>query len=298
MVSEKSRETDDHAMVESREIGNLQATRDAADGPNVAVSIITVTFNSSSDLRRSYAKFEHGDIEWIVVDNDSADDSVDVAQRLGARVVTLPTNVGFAKANNIGASVANGNVLLFANPDVTPEAVGVRSLADAARREGGIHAPQLLNDDQSLQENGRGTPFPHRKVLHYVRRNTRQHDPYLLFAAEGETVDCVWATGAALAIKTTEFAEIGGWDERFFMYYEDSDICLRARYRGWPVRVHGDVRWHHGWRRAIRRGWNLWAWRQELRSAAIFYWTHKYCILPVGRRSKELRRLEQNRGLV
>jgi N-acetylglucosaminyl-diphospho-decaprenol L-rhamnosyltransferase len=254
-----------------------------------SVGLITVSYNSARDLERFWAGRPFGPYRWTVVDNHSSDDSRQVARRLGAQVVALGTNRGFSAANNVGAAAMDCDVLIFCNPDVTVTPDGVAALAEQARRHGGIVAPQLVNADGSLQENGRGVPYPTRKLRHLLRR----HDPaYLRFARPGELVEVVWAMGAALAVTRADLAVLGGWDPGFFVYYEDSDLGLRAWRHGMGVRVDGDVRWQHGWGRETARGFSATAWRHELASAARFYRKHPHCLVPVGPRARALDRVD------
>lgn len=253
------------------------------------VSLITVAYNSAPALEGFWDGRPFGPHRWTVVDNCSSDGSVDVARRLGARVVQLDSNRGFSAANNVGASASDSDVLIFCNPDVTVTADGIAVLADYVRRHGGIAAPQLVNADGSVQENGRGVPYPTRKIGHLLGR---QDDGYLRFGDLGETVDVVWAMGAVIAMRRADFDRLGGWDEGFFVYYEDADLCLRGHAAGMRVHVLGDVRWVHGWRRETRHGLSLTAWRNELRSAARFYRVHPYCLLPIGKASRRIRQVE------
>lgn len=244
-----------------------------------AVSLITVSHNSARTLERCWAGQRFVPYPWIVVDNNSSDDSREVARRLGAQVVALGTDRGFSAANNVGASVTDAEVLVFCSPDliVTPD--GIAALADQVRRTGGIVAPQLVNPDGSLQENGRGAPFPTRKIKHLFRL---RDDRYRRFARPGELNDVVWVMGAALAITRTDFMSLGGWDARFFVYYEDADLGIRAWQRGMSVKVDGDVRWRHGWGRTTARKLSVRAWKLELSSATRFYSKHPYCLVPLG----------------
>ncbi|MFC8799085.1 glycosyltransferase family 2 protein [Promicromonospora sp. NPDC057138] len=246
-----------------------------------------MSYNSAEVLRQYWSTAI--DAAWTVVDNASSDGSVETARSLGAHVIALAQNVGFAAANNRGVAESDEDVLIFCNPDVQVTASGIATLAERVRREGGIIAPQLVNPDGSLQENGRGAPTMIRKVRHMLGRHD---DGYLRFADVGESVDVVWAMGAAVAVRRSDFERLGGWDEGFFIYYEDSDICMRAHAAGMRVRVDGDVRWTHGWGRETRRGFSLGAWRHELRSAARFYRVHPHCLLPFGRFARRIRQIE------
>lgn len=253
------------------------------------VALITVTYNSASTLTEFWRDHPAGPYPWIVVDNASRDGSARTARDLGARVLELPVNRGFSAANNIGVGAVDADVLVFCNPDVTVTPDGIAALADGARRYGGIVAPQLVNPDGTLQENGRGMPFLTRKVKHLLRVADER---YQRLARPGELVDVVWTMGAALAITRPAFDALGGWDDGFFVYYEDADLGLRAWQQGMTVRVDGDVRWRHGWGRETGRGFSARAWRLELASAWRFYRKHPYCLVPVGRRAEHLHRVD------
>lgn len=257
------------------------------------VDLITVTYDSAAALDRFWAGRPFGPYRWTVVDNASTDGSRETARRLGARVVELGANRGFSAANNAGVAATDAGVLIFCNPDVTVTPDGIAALAERVRRHGGIVAPQLVNADGTLQENGRGVPYPARKVRHLLHRRDAG---YLRFAGPGELVRVVWAMGAALAITRTDLEALGGWDPGFFVYYEDSDLGLRAWRHGMGVRVDGDVRWRHGWGRETARGFSATAWRYELASAWRFYRKHPHCLVPVGQRAQALGRIDAGRS--
>jgi GT2 family glycosyltransferase len=224
-------------------------------------------------------------VEWVVVDNASTDDSVAVAQRCGADVVVrLPENRGFSAANNVGTSVAAGDNILFANPDLTVDFEGLAALQRRLDEGVGLVAPQLLNEDGTRQPNGRGFPT----LLNKVRNRTpgRELSDYRIFAAPGETVPVCFAIGAAVAGTRAFIESLGGWDEGYFVYYEDSDLGLRSWMAGGPVELIGDVRWRHEWARATLRP-RLQPWVLEARSMTRFYGT--YPALLGSQRSAERR---------
>jgi N-acetylglucosaminyl-diphospho-decaprenol L-rhamnosyltransferase len=244
---------------------------DTAPGAAPLWTVITVTYNSAETLRACWKGFDKS-YDWVVVDNDSSDDSASVAEELGARVIRLPANVGFSAANNVAVRESTSPYLLFANPDLVVEPGGLDRLRAHLDRYGGLVAPQLLSETGEPQPNGRGFPYVTAKL---GNRNlwpfSRLHQQYRILAEPGATVWTAWVMGAAVAARREDFLAIGGWNDRFFIYYEDAEICLRAWRHGQPVAVLGDVRWTHQWGRAtntLRLGR---AHRYELRSARTFY---------------------------
>ncbi|BCB79096.1 hypothetical protein GCM10022251_19210 [Phytohabitans flavus] len=233
-------------------------------------SVVTVTYNSADTLRQCWSGAKPYD--WIVVDNDSTDDSVAVARELGARVVRLPANVGFSKANNAGVRESDADYVLFANPDLEVEPDGLERLQAHLDTHGGLVAPQLLGTDGEPQPNGRGFPYATAKLGNRkVWPLSNMHAGYRVTATPGTAVWVVWVMGAAVAAKRDTFVRIGGWNERFFLYYEDHELGLRAWREGERVALLGDVRWTHHWARATNSlRWSR-AHSLELRSARTFF---------------------------
>lgn len=264
-------------------------------------SIITVTYNNAEILARHWTKFASDESEWIVVDNASTDGTADVAAGLGATVIRLDQNVGFSAANNVGVRSSSGDILHFINPDVTISSRGIRVLAETAESSRGIVAPQLRNYDGSLQANGRGLPFPHHKILHRHIKPKWATARYLRFASAGEIKLVCWVIGAAVSMTRETFVHIGGWDARYFIYYEDSDICLRAWMAQRSVSLIGDVIWTHGWQRATLKAKRE-PWKHEIRSATKFYARFPDLVIPgIARRSLAAMtaadRVENHRGV-
>jgi len=214
-------------------------------------TLITVTYNNADELRDFWQNPPPSSVEWIVVDNNSEDESVATARSRGATsVIRLGRNCGFGFANNVALSIARGKYVAFVNPDITVDYDSLQRLSMAIDEHGGLVAPQLVNPDGSLQPNGRGFP-------------TLQHKL-------GNRKYVCWAIGAALAGSRSTIQELGGWSQRFFIYYEDSEICLRAWRSGKRVEIDGSVRWIHGWARATT-SFHLKPWMHEWASMLKFY---------------------------
>jgi N-acetylglucosaminyl-diphospho-decaprenol L-rhamnosyltransferase len=234
-------------------------------------SLITVTYNSSATLRRFWGTNPlPADVEWIVVDNASTDGSAEVAESLGARVIRLDRNMGFSHANNLGAAAASGNFLGFVNPDVSVIFEDLPGLMLVASQRNALVSPQLVNPDGSRQPNGRGYPLLVDKVRNRLGREKELTGRYLLYSPNDEPRAVVWLMGATIFATRSAFERVGGWDDYFFLYYEDKDICLRAWDRGLRVLLAPDARWVHGWARETTSARTT-PWKREIASMAKFY---------------------------
>lgn len=232
-------------------------------------SLITVTYNSVEALRRFAADPLPADVEWIVVDNHSVDGSAIFASSLGATVISLSRNVGFGRANNVGLRRATGTHVGFINPDLQVRYEDLPTLArllDNSVKDC-LVAPQLIDPDGTAQPNGRGVPTALRKIGN--RFNLRDTG-YRIHANPGEAVYVAWAMGAAIFGKRNTIDTLGGWNEVFFVYYEDHDLGLRAWAHDIPMILTGDVRWVHGWARETT-SFNLRAWLLEIHGASKFF---------------------------
>ena len=235
--------------------------------------IITVTFNSSAVLEANWNWYlEWSDrINWIVVDNASQDNTVQVAERLGARVIKSSENLGFGSGCNLGFASSEMPYVLFANPDLRVQPDDLPALEATLERESGLVSPQLLNSDGTLQINGRGKPYLTAKLAHRGLRifNARLKS-YLPDSTEYQLSKVTWIMGACVATKRETFIQLGYWDEKFFIYYEDHDLGMRANRLDMSVLVDSKLQWRHEWARATT-SFNLFAWYHEFRSATIFY---------------------------
>lgn len=248
-----------------------QATTELAGRTTFDWTLVTVTFNSASTLRAFWAGFEPNDnYEWVVVDNASGDDSADVATALGARVIRLPENLGFGAANNIGFQNSDSQFVAFVNPDITPNPLDFGIFEEhLSNNPQDLVSPQLLNDDGSLQPNGRGLPYLLNKVRNRIGPDALVGS-YLHFANAGESVHVDWLMGAVVAGLRSRLIDLGPWDERFFVYYEDADLGLRNSKLSGKSVVIGDAQWSHGWaRETSNASWR--AWKRELPSMLKFY---------------------------
>lgn len=214
-------------------------------------SAILVNYNAGPELEvalQSIAAELAGESwEAVVVDNASSDGSERVVERFAphARVLQNRENVGFARGVNQGLAATDGPIVLIMNPDckLAPGAFGTlrRELGRSDRVA--IAGPRILNPDGSLQGSARGDPdmltglFGRTTLLRRVfpgfaisRRNVVD-----AAVADGVSVEVDWVSGACMLARRTALADVNGFDERYFLYWEDADLCRRLRGRGYHV---------------------------------------------------------------
>jgi GT2 family glycosyltransferase len=181
-------------------------------------------------------------LEVIVVDNASADGSVELVRDKfsDVRLVCNPTNEGFARACNRGAAMARAPFVLVLNSDARLEAQALARLLELARSQprAGVVGPQLRNEDGSFQGSHAAFPTLWQETMVLTGAGRLIHGPaYPSRGPEEERgaqrVD--WVGGACLLVRGQAFAAVGGFDEAYFMYAEETDLCYRLRQAGWEV---------------------------------------------------------------
>lgn len=249
-------------------------------------TIITVAYNSADALQRYWSATKLPEnVRWIVVDNASSDGSADTAARLGAEVIRLSQNIGFGAANNAGFKRATSEYVAFINPDVQVVPSDFEALASEVETgPDALISPQLRNLDGSLQPNGRMEPYLIFKVLNRLAPKLVENR-YTRVFENSESGSVTWLTGAVIATKRSIFEQLGGWDDLFFVYYEDTDLGLRAKNENIESKVIGRINWTHGWARDAS-GFNFTAWKLELSSAFKFYRRYPRFLLIPSLRTK------------
>lgn len=210
-------------------------------------SVIVVTYNSCRYLPACLGSISDQlgpEDELIVVDNGSSDGSAAlVATRFPGACLLCGPNTGYAGGNNRGAAAAGGDYLVFLNPDTVlrPGAIAALLAPLAADPGVGLTTACLLLADHPELVNTCGNTM-HYTGLTYCRGAGR---PRAAYSAPAE-VDAV--SGAAFAVRRELFLGLGGFDERFFMYLEDSDLSWRARLAGYRIRYVPEALVEHHYR--------------------------------------------------
>ena len=226
------------------------------------LSIIIVSYNSLKFIKSCIEslfffigslerKENKNKITWelIIVDNGSSDGSIEYLKKLklesdGISVIEMGENRGFCSASNIGAERARGEFLLFLNPDTKFIQKGLDNLIKFYNEESkgikvGIIGVKLLNFDNSLQYSCRSFPtlarqFYESYFLHRLFKKSRVIGSYFLSNWDHKSIrEIDWLSGAFMFLKREIFIRTGSFDEDYFMYSEDADLCLRMHMSGY-----------------------------------------------------------------
>ncbi|MEN9557653.1 MAG: hypothetical protein RL141_22 [Candidatus Parcubacteria bacterium] len=219
--------------------------------------VVVVSWNVEGLLRRCLASLPEAcaGLVWdvVVVDNASADGSVNVATAAGAMVIANGDNRGFAKACNQGMAGSDARYILLLNPDTECPAGSLTALvreADA-RPDAGIVGPKLLNTDGSVQTSIRRFPTFWSQVGVMLKLHNFFPRLFGHYFAEDVSLekeqDVDQVMGSCFLIRRALMEQIGGLDERYFIWFEEVDYCRQAVQRGWTVRYLPSVSvTHHG----------------------------------------------------
>ena len=266
-----------------------------ADATAPDVSVVVVSYNTRDILRRCLARLTEELAalrgEAIVVDNASADGSADMvaAEFPDVHLVRCAVNLGFAAGNNRGFALARGRYVVLLNPDAF---LGEGSLAlalahmDRSPRVG-IAGGRLQDPAGRLQPSGRLFPSLLNEVLVTSGLAARFPRSRLFgrfdrtWANPGQAAQVDWIPGAFTIIRGRALGETGGFDERFFLYYEEVDLCRRMVQAGYEVWYWPDIVVTHiggASSKTVKThefssaGSQLTLWR--LRSALLYYRKH------------------------
>lgn len=182
------------------------------------------------------------EMEILVIDNHSEDDSIGIlrnrlSQYPNVRLIETSGNHGFGYGYNTGARYASGKYLLINNPDKVLPPDGIEQLVTRLEADSsiGIIAPKLVHPDGSRRLSMRAFPriidiLARRSFVKAICPNCLQR--YLMADTDPDAETKVdWVVGGCFLVSKTLFDDLGGFDERFFLFFEDTDICRRVRQR-------------------------------------------------------------------
>jgi N-acetylglucosaminyl-diphospho-decaprenol L-rhamnosyltransferase len=210
------------------------------------VTAVMVTYRSGPSAVRALDTLrpahERGELRAVVVDNDSGDGTADLvaAAHPWAELIRSPRNLGYGRGCNLGFERVGTPYALIMNPDVHISTEDVARLADFldARPAAGVVVPSTRFAEREYQHAGGlptpltvgwGVPPPRRAVL------------------PGDApFRTDWVCGALMMIRSEAFRQLGGFDPRFFLYFEETDLCRRMMEAGWELWATGEAVAEHG----------------------------------------------------
>lgn len=226
------------------------------------ISVIIVAYNSEDFIEKcikSALKYLPREGEVLVVDNASTDQTAKVLEKFGNKISLIKSekNLGFAKGNNLAAKQAKGEYLFLLNPDTeitqpvfekliqfyNSNKARISSSAYEETSDAGIVAPKLIMLDGKVQASVKNLPTVIGAFKEYILGIKNSYSEYVPEGDKPKEVGIVY--GAAMLVKKDLFEKVKGFDEKYFMYYEDADLCKRIRSLGKKVYYYPGVSIRH-----------------------------------------------------
>ncbi|MEO7236499.1 MAG: glycosyltransferase family 2 protein [Lapillicoccus sp.] len=248
------------------------------------VRVVVVTYFPGRfllDFLASVPGASRDELPVTVVDNGSTDGSIEEGEaRFPVEVIRAPGNHGYGTAANLGVLSSHEEWVIVANPDIVFDAGAVDELLTVAGRWPSAAAlgPRILTPEGLLYPSARELPSLGRGVGHALFGWVWPANPWTA-AYRRENGDPIegavgWLSGACLLVRRTAFEEVGGFDERYFMYFEDTDLCERlARAGGDIVYAPSATVRHHGGHSTSQ---NLQAMSKAHHDSAYLYLSGRY----------------------
>ncbi|SHG11373.1 hypothetical protein SAMN04487965_3310 [Microbulbifer donghaiensis] len=212
-----------------------------------SVSVVIVTHNSIAVLPEALnsirASYEAGLVaECVVVDNASIDGTADWVRKQHAwcQLIADGRNLGFGRGCNVGIERTSGSYILLLNPDATLPHKDLQRMVEflEAKPRAGVVAPAIREPDGELQAAG-GLLTPKSLIKNMLGTVA---DPEVRPIHPGDPPFITsWVCGAVVLLKREMLDQIGGFDPRFFLYFEETDLWWRAREAGWQIWAQGEA---------------------------------------------------------
>lgn len=259
------------------------------------VTFITVCYKTPNLIRlllKGFAEsgFKHS-FEYFLVNNAPQDETSNMVKKLypWVEVVDTPKNVGFGSGNNFALRRARGEYVMLLNPDLVLFPNELEKLVQFldSHPDVGLVGPKLLNPDKTRQHSCYRFPGPlipvyRRTPLGKTPWGKRAVDLYLMkeHLKQDRAMEVDALMGSAIMFRKSALNEIGLFDEKFFMYFEEVDICRRAWKMNWRVVYYPEATLihYHARESLISKPWQIFTHkltRQHIRSAVYYFWKYR-----------------------
>jgi hypothetical protein len=220
------------------------------------LSIIVINWNTRDLLYSCLTSILHATLdhrvesEVIVIDNNSSDGSQEMVRTKfkGVRLIESKENMGYCRAANLGVRQSEGRYVLTSNSDIEfkeGHLSGIVSFMDENPDIGAV-GPRLVNSDGSIQHSCRNFPSFFNAMVHafagiFFPNNRFSRKYKMMDFDHNKTSRVDWVSGACMLFRREAFERVSGFDERYFMYVEDMDICYAINVAGYSVYYYPDV---------------------------------------------------------
>lgn len=262
--------------------------------PGRCISVIIVTYNSATVLPAMLVALENvlPSVETIIVDNDSTDATQAIVRNSAVNAILIEGhgNVGFGAGVNIGARAASHDLLVILNPDARPYSIDEHELALLAQKDRvGLRACRVrLDSGKTIHMLHRQWGWRREFYWSVGRSFVKPREIRLARPRVRRPMRAHWAVGAALIVNKQEFHDVGGFDDRFFLYGEDRDLARSYIEHNLPVGPTNAVTvTHDGGASSPRDVVNLTAWGElslieytaKWRGQAVATQMARWCLL-------------------
>lgn len=208
------------------------------------VAAVVVNYNAGDALSGCVGSLlDEGIEEIVVVDNASTDGSLSrLSPESGVRVITSERNLGYGAAANLGLRATSAPFVLVCNPDLVVRKGAVATLSDKLSEDSslGVAGPLIRDAEGDVYPSGRDFPGLSDAVGHAFVGLVWGGNPWTrryrhLGSDQHRARRADWVSGACLMVRRVAFESVGGFDEAFFMYVEDVDLCWRLERAGWAT---------------------------------------------------------------
>ncbi len=230
------------------------------------ISIIIVNYNTAGllvECLNSIASQSDLSLEVIVVDNASEDDSVALVTHdfPWVKLIANEHNLGFARANNQALQISKGRYVYFLNPDTVVQPGAFEAMVGfmTTHTDVGLAGTRIMNPDGSPQSS---------VEKRYPGQRRAKKD------LNGLTGDIAWVLGASMIVRRVIVEDLGGFDERFFLYGDEQDLCLRIRKAGWEIGFIPNAVVVHWGGQSERKTSAIDVWKKKFAAELLFYRKH------------------------